>query len=460
LKSVGKRIVLFWGESEFIRPSSKDDYLHPLNFNSLTLASLAGALKDFDVVSIESSKVLEKYHRNFNSMTDNKYLNLCVDVIENQNPDIVGISSWAVNLPFSIELSKKLKSRNPDIIIILGGYPSTFNPKEVLEISPEIDLLVRGEGEITIKEVVQKLTKGEKINKVNGLSFRDKDGNIVHTPNRKPIENLDQLPLPDYESFLKLGKIFAIYVARGCNRRCIFCSSSSLYKYLTRKSIKRVMKEIELLNDYTDFEYLLFMDNNFTSNNLWLQKFIKNLPKRINWECSSRIDTINENILKKLKNSGCVTVSYGVENIIPKILKFLNKTNSPEKYIKKAWEVPKKTSQFGMKSLVNGIIGTPIETKKELLKNLQYFVTLQNESDKIKCHGTLLTLFPGTIIWKMYNKGEIKVTSQGTPNRFFAKKYSHLPWAVPEAYFIENENMSFKEFYDIKNEYKKYGVVY
>jgi radical SAM superfamily enzyme YgiQ (UPF0313 family) len=189
------------------------------------------------------------------------------------NPDIVGITSTTSNFSNAVKVGRAIKAWNPETIVVMGGVHATFKHREIMEKIPEVDVVVRNEGEYTMKFLVRAIKRGVVWNKIKGITYRKK-GKIVSTPEREKIENLDELPYPAYHLFeplveeyvSKYGvRHFPIVTSRGCPFKCIYCSTSALHgrKYRTR-TISNVVDQIEYLKNKYDVTSVSFVDDIFT----------------------------------------------------------------------------------------------------------------------------------------------------------------------------------------------------
>jgi anaerobic magnesium-protoporphyrin IX monomethyl ester cyclase len=179
--------------------------------------------------------------------------------IESFNPDIVACSALATcNTYLALRTLETAKRVNPNVLTVAGGQHFTATTQESLETYPEIDIIVRGEGEITLAELVSKVDGGASISRIKGISFRH-DAEILHNPSRPLIEDLDDLPYPGYHfvkdvvhkyHFSAMAGPKTPYAliegSRGCQHRCTFCSQWSYWQGMwRRKSPKRIADEME-----------------------------------------------------------------------------------------------------------------------------------------------------------------------------------------------------------------------
>lgn len=438
-----KKIVLYWPDSKYAQPTEQK--VNDLKLKSTTLATLAGAIKEFQPVSLQSIIALRHLHISEEKASDETFLQQNINLVENYTPDILCIGNWTSNFPLTIEFVKKYRARNKNCTIILGGHPATFTPNEVLNIVPEVDYLIRGEGEFALRELITKLVEDQNTHNVKSISFRNKHGDIVHNPRRELIDPLDKLPIPDYESF-ECGKnegVYTVMTERGCFYNCNFCSSRIMGQIPRLKSVGRVLKEIKIL----DTDFIFFGSNNFTSNRDFVVKLCRGLKDyNVGWHCMSRVDTVDQELLHVMQDGGCKEISLGPESIVPQLLIQMDKTakEKVDDYIKLCWTIPRYAQKIGLDTRANVVIGFPSETPQMLKKTLNYIANLHQEG--INTNASLLTVYPGTPLWNLYKEGSIKLVKRPSYERaFFSSKYDYLPWAYPDAWRPKNQYMDIPE---------------
>ncbi len=252
--------------------------------------------------------------------------------------DIVGISFMTPQADFAFELSKSLKETRPEIFVVHGGVHPTVNPENSM--NNHADLCVIGEGEITFKEVLEALEKGEGFEGIPGLAFR-KDGEVQFTRQREFIENLDEFPPPafdlvsieKYEENLhvKSGLAIPIMASRGCPFNCSFCTSPTIWRRTVRfRSPENILDEIRGYIERYGIRKFHFYDDNFLLKEKNMQEFCEAVERSglsFEWICLGRTDTINRHpeILKTMKNAGCLGLEIGVESLDENVLKSTNK---------------------------------------------------------------------------------------------------------------------------------------
>ncbi len=346
-------------------------------------------------------------------------------LIKNYQPKIVGIGGTTDNRFDSFELTKLVKQVNKDIIVLYGGVHASFTAQDTLENIKNIDIVVRGEGEDTILELVNAIEKDKSLKNVDGISYRI--GNkIVHNKNREPILNLDKLPFPalhllpvekyDYRLNILDVKPGLIMTSRGCPQKCTYCSASQHWGLLyRRRSPQNVVDEIEHLIDKYKIQGIWFEDDTLTLNRKHIEGICDELTKRkinLPWCCEVRVSTVNKDLLQKMQKAGCFMIHFGVESVSPRILKVIGKGITMDQVN----NVIRITKEIGMYTKAYFMLGLPTETYEEALMTIKYVRAHRKDiAIPIVSNGT--TIYPGT------------------PVETFAKENGYLPkdfsWSKP-----------------------------
>ncbi len=262
---------------------------------------------------------------------------------EDEKP-IIGITAYTRERFAAYDLIKKIRNDIPDSLIVVGGRHFTCLAEEALKNLPEIDIVVRGEGEITFKEICDSVYNKISINEIRGVSFKE-EGRIVHTPER-PLEhnldlfrNYDKDYLPDPKKYsltaesYKVGgakrqgfiKGFIVFTTRGCPSRCVFCSLTvAKVRY---RSIDNVLNEIEEKIKITGTRCVIFKDPSLTAVKRHVKELCEKIIERnlnIQWICYSRAD-IDLELLKLMKEAGLIGVETALESGSPRVLKAVKK---------------------------------------------------------------------------------------------------------------------------------------
>ena len=331
-----------------------------------------------------------------------------------RNPDIVSISALTPTIGVALDSADKIKQVKPDTVVVLGGYHPTFEYKSVLE-EPSVDVVVRGEGEYTLLELVQTIESGGDLSTVKGLAFIDEnDHEIILTPDRPIIKDLDELPFPAFHLFpMEKYKILnittnvaTIITTRGCPMQCSFCSSAALHgNHIRRRSYENVCDEIEIRLKEQNIDTIAFMDDTFTLNKKFVRNFCEEIKRRdlkFWWGCTSRVDTLDEELLQLMKDAGCITIFIGVESADQQMLEKMNKNITVSK-TEKAFKLARKV---GIRTIASCVIGMPEDTKKTMKQTID-FVKKLNPNYALY---SLATPYPGTRFYnETFKKNLIKI---------------------------------------------------
>ena len=350
---------------------------------------------------------------------DSSALELSYDEIGEEilkrNPDIVSISAMTPTIGVALDSADKIKEVKPDTIVVLGGYHPTFEFKSVLE-EESVDVVVRGEGEYTLLELVKAIENGEDLINVQGLAFHDENtGKLTLTPDRPVIKDLDELPFPAFHLFPMdkyrilnvTTNIATIITTRGCPMQCSFCSSAALHgEKLRRRSVGNVVDEIELRLKEENIDTIAFMDDTFTLNKKFVREFCNEIKKRnlkFWWGCTSRVDTLDNDLLELMKETGCITILMGVESADQQMLDKMDKNITINK-TKKAFKLSR---EIGIRTIASCVIGMPEDTKESIKQTIHFVKDLKPNYALF----SLATPYPGTRFYnETFKKNLIKIT--------------------------------------------------
>lgn len=330
--------------------------------------------------------------------------------IESLSPNIVGVSSLATcNTYLVMRTFQMTKKVVPEAFTVTGGQHFTALAEPSLRQYKELDAVVRGEGENTLVELVNALDKGQDLSVVKGLSFK-KGNEIVSTPSRPLIENLDDLPYPGYhfvennldKYHFKMMAGDARYViiegSRGCEHGCTFCSQCTFWNKKWRsKSGKRIADEVEYCHNEYGAEFVWLTDDNFSfgsrSKEMFKELISRRLGDDIYWFVQARVDDVvrNKELLPKMRKSGNQWVLLGVESGSPETLKNLRKGINPDQS-KDAVRRLKDNDIFAQATLM---IGHRKDTS-ESIENIRRYV---DAIDPDLAIYMILTPFPGTQLY-------------------------------------------------------------
>lgn len=310
-------------------------------------------------------------------------------------PGLIGISTATLIFKKTREVAGYLKKIIPQTPIVVGGPHLSSFPIITLEFN-EFDFGIAGEGEITICELAEALEDKRKFEEVKGLVFRQGE-KIIKTEPREFISNLDILPFPawhllsleKYHDILTKRKRFATMISsRGCPFNCIYCDPECrMGKKFRVRSPENLIKEVELLYNKYQTREICFYDDTFTVDKERVIKFCQELIKKeldLVWECRTRVDCVNEDLIKIMKRAGCYRIRFGIEAANENILRILKKGINKEQ-IRYAFSWCKK---YGIETFAYFMLGCPEETKETVEESIN--LALEINPDYVMFSPTLL----------------------------------------------------------------------
>ncbi len=364
------------------------DFLPPLG-----LMYLAGYLEQFSEHKIE---ILDCPVEGINSYSQLK------DKIREKNPEIVGITAMSFTIVDVIKSAKIIKEVNRQTKIVLGGPHVNIFPQETMKIK-EVDFLVLGEGEKPFKDLLDNINNIQGLYKIKGIVFRDKE-RVVNTGIRELIMDLDKIPFParhltPYRKYFsvisKRAPVTTMFTSRGCPYKCLFCDRPHLGKIFRARTAINVVDEMDVCQNMGIKEIFIY-DDTFGVDRQRVLNICSEIKRRglnITWDVRTRVDTVDEEVLRAMKGAGCLRIHYGVEAGTKKILKVLRKGITLEQ-VRKAFYLTKK---IGIKTLGYFMIGSPSETKEDILETIK----LMKELNPDFVHVSITTPFPATDLYRL-----------------------------------------------------------
>lgn len=331
-------------------------------------------------------------------------LNDVLRTVKEFQPDFIGIYCNTSNYHRVINYADNIKkiSQAP---VCLGGPHPIIEPAAVLA-NPSIDLVVMGEGEITIIELLDCLSNNKDLNGIKGCAYKTA-GEIIVNPPRELIQDLDLLPLParhlvpiekyrpSPHHYLRLPMTTMI-TSRGCPFGCLFCASRNVWGRRYRMHlVDKVMEEIKFLKERYQIKNINFWDDLWGFNRKWTEEFCHRMIDEkmdISWSCECRVDTVDLEILKLMKAAGCYSIFYGVESFDQDCLNAINKGIKVEQ----AEQVLKLTKKVGIEVRANFILGLLKETPAKVRVMVKRIIKIN--PDYIKFN--ILTPYPGTPLYQ------------------------------------------------------------
>lgn len=334
-----------------------------------------------------------------------------IDSIAKEKPQIIGFSALTPVIPDVRRLVAGIRSLNIESKIVLGNLHGTCFPEQVIQ-EGLADIVVRGEGEITMLELCQRLNQKKSLEGLLGVSFK-RGQRIVNNLDRGLIEDLDTLPYPAWD-LLKLSvysnhpmisvdnnPVFPLLASRGCNYRCYYCSQDKLYKKVRYRKLENLVDEIEYFHKRLNINFFGFADAYFPFNEESGLKFCnllikKKLDKKIKWLTETRVDKVTPRLLKAMKRVGLHLIMYGIEVGSDQTLKLLNKGTT----LKQARIAVREAKKADI--LVQGLfmLGLPGETVQSCKDTINFAKEL--DCDLVKFN--IATPYPGSRFFQDYMK--------------------------------------------------------
>jgi len=340
-------------------------------------------------------------------------------ILKKEKPDFIGLSCWTDTRISTIEVAKLAKKINPNVKIIIGGSHATFFPEHMFKLAPT-DVVVLGEGEETLKELLNAYTNKKSFEKIKGIAYKQ-NNKIIKTTARPLITNLDDIPFPIYNG-LNLKKYRGddkfsrakeaingmMISSRGCPYQCTFCSTCLYWERKWRaRSAKNTVDEMEYVYKNYGINNIRFWDDHFTLNKTRAIEICKEIIKRklhtkITWGTSLRVDCLNNEVISWMKKAGCNKLIFGVESGSPTILKNIKK-GFMVKDIENAFKLCHKYNMYANASIM---LGNPGETEKTVDETITILKKIK--PDNPIRGGSILIVFPGTEVYTvMKNKGKL-----------------------------------------------------
>ncbi|NOZ22683.1 MAG: radical SAM protein [Planctomycetes bacterium] len=303
-------------------------------------------------------------------------------VMKQQTPDMVGISIQSPALPSAKIVAHLAKEELPDCVVVAGGPHPNACPEEVMD-DKNIDFVVRGEGEVTIVELVDALEDARSLSTIEGICLR-KGRRVIVNPLRPYIKDLDSLPFPakdlrlfpDLYSDTHMGTIIG---SRGCPYQCTFCDSRGLWGTKVRfRSVDNIISEIRQLGRDFGCRRFHFVDDTLTLKRSRLLHFCKAVRATglgFEWLCSSRADAIDATSARMLHLSGCTAVLIGAESGSERMLRIMKKQVDIDK-VRKAIALVRRE---GMQVITTFLVGTPDETEEDIRKTIRLVRELKHD---------------------------------------------------------------------------------
>lgn len=329
-------------------------------------------------------------------------------IIDGYRPDVIGINFYTENRFEALKTAEIIKKSNRDILIVGGGPHATLAADDTLRNFGAFDLLVRGEGEQKFYNILRTCLENVDISTLGGVSYRAADG-VIHNPDLPHIKDLDTIPYPAYD-LLKMDRYFGsmdwsettekmamLVTSRGCPYKCNFCSSAKAWGNRYRmRTPENIVGEIKLIKDLYQISAIIFFDDTLTINKSRTLALCEEIGKDklgIRWQTHSRVDVMDEEMMAKMKEAGCVGIMFGVESGSQRIIDEVIKKKIT---VAQAKEVSHLSNRLNMINNFSYIISHPQETEEDVEKTMD-MVKLHHQDNQTTVLN-IMRLYPGTYL--------------------------------------------------------------
>ncbi|HNT35541.1 MAG TPA: radical SAM protein, partial [bacterium] len=298
---------------------------------------------------------------------DAKFERLSLDEVLSRlnalKPDLVGLTAMTPDICDAALVARQAKGQNPKCWTIVGGPHAMALPRETMEEFHEFDLLIAAEGEYALVDVVRALEENRAMENIAGVAFR-KDGQVYVNPVGPWIDNLDSLPFPAWSKYPSHSDVYYVLAVRGCPYRCVFCMRS-MGKTPRRRSPENVVQEIQWLVQQHHAKEFIFIDETFGLNREHVAQMLalltdRGLHRTIRWTAQTRVDRVDEDLLRSTRTAGCYRVEFGIESGNQKILDAVQKGTT----LQQAEYAVRLAKKSGLQVGCSFILGHPHETRE------------------------------------------------------------------------------------------------
>lgn len=327
--------------------------------------------------------------------------------IKNQKPKVILVGTMTANHKEGLSIMEAAKEIDSTLTVICGG-PHVTNLPESTIMKPYVDYLVINEGEITTHELLDMIFKRRQLTlpDIKGIIYKE-NGQMKQTEKRPFIVKLDEIPMPAYHllpmdsyrayGWLDEGRRFTTMItSRGCPFKCSFCISSKNFMHWWRpRSAEKVFEEILLLYNKYGVRHIYFQDDEFLVDHARIKKLADLIVEHkldLIWECLSRVNHIDEDLLKDMARSGCKSVLYGIETGYEEGFKKINKPIT----LPMVEQAVRRTQKHGIMVKVTFIIGFPWESEKEIKQTIRFAKKLDADITFINT----LNPYPGSYVYQ------------------------------------------------------------
>ena len=308
-------------------------------------------------------------------------------------PDMIGAGGQTPVSPRSLNIFRRAKREvSPDIVTIAGGPHFTFTDRESLEQCPELDIVVRGEGEATISHLARALQQRESLAGIQGITWRNAGGEIIRNPDREPIADIDALPFPAWhlfpvEKYHWVGnKMLATTSSRGCPYHCPYCVTWKVHKGVRHRSPAKIVEEMVWVKKNFNHDTFFFQDDASFLVRSQMEGFLDALEKcgeKLYWYYETREDVFlsYRDMWQRMRRNGLFKIVFGLETPDQKMRQWFGKNAFDAPAVEKMMDILEK--ELDMLVSVYLLFGLPQDTQESMEALLQYGKICSGSSSRI-----------------------------------------------------------------------------
>lgn len=415
---------------------------------------------------MDYSRLPEKYRIYLQELKNpaNPIIQEISETLEKCRPDLVGITVMTPKTAAAFTIASLVKKHLKDCCVVFGGPHATLMPDEILKNTSDVDFVISGEGENVLLELANLLSAGNRnrqtthheedvisdLSKLGGISYR-RNGKRIHQSARRFIDDLDILPFPDREALLGADTYTSedrglLMGSRGCPYNCSYCATQIWTRKVRYRSLSNILEEIKHVRRRYKTRQFTFKDDSFTVNRKRVLEFCNALVDediKINWDCNTRADLVDLEMLKIMKKAGCNSIKVGVESGSERILQLMDKGTT----LQGIKDAARLFREAGIHWTAYFMMGVPTETQEDVQKTLALLHTIKPGFASIGVYEP----FPGT---RLFDVGVEKglVNKEMSYEEFFTK--------IPSDYYLKDvtrrtDTMGTLEFVALENEIKR-----
>lgn len=394
--------------------------------------------------------------------------NRMIDEFKKVDTKIAGISCYTPEYFETLKLARDIRKVNSECKIIVGGIHPTLNPEDFFDSDERlVDICVVGEGEVTAYELVEILLGRSKntLDQIQGIVYRqDGSETLITTERRPPAADLDEISYPDYSlidmRYYSNANPYAIrgvflrsmYLSatRGCPSQCTFCVAKKLRQFFGTGRVRSaggLIKELKFLKSKYAIDSFYFVDDLFTIDKKNVEEFCRVFQEErlgLIWGCSSKVSTLNEEMLKVMSESGCIQIDFGVERGSDTALNLVHKGQNID-MVKNIFRLCHK---YGIRTFANMLLNLPQEKEGDLNDILHLLDVIRPEVTSIN----IFTPYPGT---EIYENSGYKFLKEEFPD--LSRDVTKLIKTSPEKFKFSDHNIELGQW--VRKYSKRYNRV-